>query len=77
MLQQSTLRLPLVSSFSQIHLSSFALRRMSTQVPAKLRTAIYAGTFDPPTSGHLDIMTRAATICDKLYVGLAVNCKKR
>lgn len=50
---------------------------MSTQVPAKLRTAIYAGTFDPPTSGHLDIMTRAATICDKLYVGLAVNSKKR
>ncbi len=50
---------------------------MSTNVPAKLRTAIYAGTFDPPTSGHLDIMTRATTICDKLYIGLAVNSNKK
>ena len=76
MLQQTALRLQNSITFAQSHLNSFTLRRIST--PAKkIRTAIYAGTFDPPTSGHLDIMTRASGICDKLYIGLATNSKKR
>ena len=41
------------------------------------RSAIYAGTFDPPTSGHLDIIRRGATLCDKLYIGLATNTSKK
>ncbi len=41
------------------------------------RSAIYAGTFDPPTSGHLDIMRRGMSLCDKLYIGVATNTKKR
>ena len=32
--------------------------------------AIYPGTFDPITNGHLDIVTRAAKIFDKLIVGV-------
>ena len=46
------------------------IRHFST---GKQRTAIYAGTFDPPTSGHLDIMTRGLSLCDKLYVKKVLN----
>ncbi|HXW19391.1 MAG TPA: adenylyltransferase/cytidyltransferase family protein, partial [Roseiarcus sp.] len=30
------------------------------------RIAFYAGSFDPLTNGHLDIIGRAGAICDKL-----------
>jgi len=35
-----------------------------------LSIAIYPGTFDPITNGHLDIATRAAKIFDKLVIGV-------
>lgn len=38
--------------------------------------ALFPGTFEPPTLGHLDIIQRAAGICDKLYVGIAVSSEK-
>ena len=41
-----------------------------------LRTAIYPGTFDPVTFGHLDIMRRALGLCDRLVVAVALNPKK-
>lgn len=41
------------------------------------RTAIYPGTFDPITNGHMDIITRAAShLCDRLIVSVAVNAGK-
>lgn len=43
---------------------------------AGLRTAVYPGTFDPVTSGHIDIIRRAARICDRLIVGVAKNAGK-
>lgn len=61
----------------ELHFTNAALRKMSTQVPHKLRTAMYAGTFDPPTSGHLDIIRRGVSLCDKLYVGVATNSNKK
>lgn len=39
--------------------------------------AIYPGSFDPPTNGHLDIMRRAAEIFDQLEVVIADNTQKR
>ena len=39
-------------------------------------TAIYPGTFDPVTDGHLDIITRAAKIYDLVIVAVAVNKDK-
>lgn len=42
-----------------------------------MRTAIYAGSFDPVTAGHLDIMRRALTVADRLVVGVAVNSSKQ
>lgn len=40
------------------------------------KTAIYPGTFDPLTLGHLDILRRAAKVCDQLIVGVAENTGK-
>ena len=41
------------------------------------RIAVYPGTFDPVTTGHLDIIQRATRICDRLVVGIADNVDKR
>jgi pantetheine-phosphate adenylyltransferase len=35
--------------------------------------AMFPGTFDPPTNGHLNLISRAAAIFEKLYVVIAVN----
>jgi len=40
------------------------------------RIAIYPGTFDPFTNGHLDITERAAKLFDKVYVAIARSTKK-
>ena len=40
------------------------------------RIAIYPGTFDPVTNGHLDLMRRAARLFDHVIVAVAVNLKK-
>jgi pantetheine-phosphate adenylyltransferase len=41
---------------------------------AEQRVGVYAGTFDPITNGHMDIITRAAThMVDKLIVAVARN----
>lgn len=40
------------------------------------RTAIYAGSFDPPTNGHLWMISRGAEMFDELIVVLAVNPDK-
>lgn len=40
------------------------------------RTALYPGTFDPVTNGHLDVIGRAARLVDKLVVGVAMNAGK-
>jgi len=39
-------------------------------------TAIYPGTFDPVTNGHIDIIARAARIYHKVIVAVAVNSNK-
>ncbi len=42
----------------------------------KQRTGLYPGTFDPITLGHVDIISRAAKVVDKLVIGVAVNKDK-
>ena len=40
------------------------------------RTALYAGSFDPITCGHLDIIERASHMFDSITVGIIVNRSK-
>ena len=42
-----------------------------------MRIAIYPGSFDPITNGHLDILNRALEIFDKVIVLVAVNPNKK
>ena len=41
-----------------------------------MKIAIYPGSFDPVTSGHLNIIRRAASIFDKLIVCVMINAGK-
>ena len=41
------------------------------------KIAVFAGSFDPFTLGHLDIVKRASALFDELYVLLAVNASKK
>ncbi len=41
------------------------------------RTALFPGSFDPFTSGHLNILTRALTMFDEVVVAVGINIDKR
>ena len=41
-----------------------------------MKIALYPGTFDPVTLGHLDIIKRAAGVCDQLVIGVLPNSAK-
>lgn len=41
------------------------------------RIAVYPGSFDPPTNGHLDLIQRASALFDKLIVAVATNTEKQ
>jgi pantetheine-phosphate adenylyltransferase len=40
------------------------------------RTAIYAGSFDPPTNGHLDVLKAALAIADTIFVAIGIQAAK-
>ena len=40
------------------------------------RIAVYPGTFDPITNGHIDIIRRAARLVDRLVIGVSTNAGK-
>ncbi|MEX2116041.1 MAG: pantetheine-phosphate adenylyltransferase [Bacteroidota bacterium] len=42
-----------------------------------MKTAIYPGTFDPITNGHLDIVDRAVKLFDRVVVTIARNLEKK
>ena len=40
------------------------------------RIAIYPGSFDPPTNGHIDMVERGLKIFDKIIVAILINPSK-
>ncbi len=43
---------------------------------SQTRIAVYPGTFDPITNGHIDIIRRAARLADRLVIGVSTNIGK-
>jgi len=41
-----------------------------------MRIALFPGTFDPVTFGHIDIIERSLPLFDQLYIGIGVNANK-
>ena len=41
------------------------------------KIALYPGSFDPVTNGHLDVVRHAVTLCDKLIISIGVNPGKK
>ena len=41
-----------------------------------MRICLFPGTFDPVTYGHVDIVTRALPLFDKLVIGIGINANK-
>lgn len=46
-------------------------------VIASYKSAIYSGTFDPITNGHMDIITRASNIFDEVIIAVAKSERKK
>lgn len=42
-----------------------------------MKIGLFQGTFDPITKGHINCIKRAAKLCDKLYVLMAINLQKK
>ena len=42
-----------------------------------IATGIYAGSFDPITKGHLDLIKRAQPLCNKLIIAVGANSNKK
>ncbi len=43
----------------------------------KRKKAIYSGTFDPITNGHIDILKRALKVYDEVILGVAISAEKQ
>ena len=42
-----------------------------------MKIAVFPGSFDPVTSGHIDILKQAAPLFDKIYAAVLVNTEKK
>ena len=66
--------------YGKIKITLYRARAVSKVVPGEerrpVKTAIYPGSFDPITLGHLNIIKRAAVCFDKLIVCVMVNSDK-
>src|SRR5467141_1608391 len=58
------------------HTILFSLNLSSSEAPVKRIKAIYPGSFDPPTNGHLDLIERGSKIFDELVVAILRNPEK-
>ena len=58
------------------HTILLALDPVVDRGPVKRIKAIYPGSFDPPTNGHLDLIERGSRIFDELVVAILRNPEK-
>jgi pantetheine-phosphate adenylyltransferase len=68
----------IATAFARITPSEFWLPfpSLSHAPSALVRRAIYPGSFDPITNGHLDVLQRATKIFDEVIIAVALNAEK-
>lgn len=49
---------------------------MTLRSPDKIRTALFAGSFDPFTVGHASVVERALPLFDKIIIAVGINASK-
>ena len=42
-----------------------------------MKSAVYTGSFDPVTLGHLNVIQRSSRLVDHLIIGIGINSEKR
>jgi pantetheine-phosphate adenylyltransferase len=52
------------------------IRRVGTSLTEMKIRAVYPGTFDPVTNGHVDLISRSAALFDEVIVGILENAEK-
>jgi len=65
----------LISSYT-IEGYNTSLRKKTTHVKQMKKIAIYPGSFDPITNGHLDVLKRACQLFDNVIVAITQNTSK-
>src|SRR5258706_7577872 len=58
------------------HTILFSLTLSSSEAPVKRIKAVYPGSFDPPTNGHLDLIERGSKMFEQLVVAVLRNSEK-
>jgi pantetheine-phosphate adenylyltransferase len=53
------------------------VNRVPKMTSADFRVAVYTGSFDPVTLGHLNVIQRGSRLVDRLIVGIGVNIEKQ
>ena len=69
----------MVSQFEWLFCICWQEKEIQLNLPAQfcpMRIALFPGTFDPVTFGHIDIIERALPLFDKLFIGIGVNANK-
>jgi pantetheine-phosphate adenylyltransferase len=59
------------------HIETAAILTNNKESPMKRKVAVYPGSFDPITNGHLDILNRGLELFDKVIVAVALNIEKK
>ncbi len=52
-------------------------QRQFSQGTGVYKRGLYAGSFDPPSQGHVDIIQRGITLVDELHIGIGINNAKK
>ncbi len=60
-----------------MRLSSDLHSALGTMTNSDSRIAVYTGSFDPVTLGHLNVIERSSRLVDKLVVGIGINIEKQ